>query len=139
LPDEQEFMFSAWDTINSNRRTGPRHRVRLAAGITLREIDTDESQWPSILAYTRDVSREGMALVLPSSRLGCYELSEGEHVLHIILALSPETSIKLSVLVVHCGILSEDESGAGYLVGVKFEEISAEDHILYDEFLSNLH
>jgi PilZ domain len=131
-------MFSAWDTINSNRRTGPRYRARLPAGVSLIEHDTEESRWPSVLAYTRDVSREGMALILPSSRLGCYELSEGAHVLRIVLAVSAEASLHITARLVHCGGSGEVESGAGCLVGVKIEDISAEDRLLYDEFIDGL-
>lgn len=132
-------MFSAWDIINSNRRIAPRHKIRLPASVSLVEKETDESLWPSILAYTRDVSREGLALVMPTSRMGCHELSEGVYVLKIVLAISHEVSVQLIVRLMHCGILSEDEAGVGYLIGVKIEEISAEDRPLYDEFIGSLH
>jgi hypothetical protein len=132
-------MFSAWDIINNNRRVAPRHKVRLPASVSLVEKETDESQWPSILAYTRDVSLEGLALVMPTSRMGCHELSEGAYVLKIVLAISHETSVSIVARLMHCGVLSEDEAGVGYLIGVKIEEISAADTLLYNEFIGGLH
>jgi len=132
-------MFSAWDIINSNRRIAPRHKVRLPASVSLVEKETDESLWPSILAYTRDVSLAGLALVVPTTRMGCHELSEGDHLLKIILAISHDVSIHLTARLMHCGVLSEDEAGAGYLIGAKIEELNAEDRILFDEFLGSLH
>jgi hypothetical protein len=131
-------MFSAWDTINNNRRLRPRHKVRLPASVSVVEKGTDESQWPSILAYTRDLSREGLAMVIPTSRIGCHELGEGDHVLSIILAISNEVSVRLITRLVHCRVFSEDEAGAGHLVGVKIEEMTAEDGVRYDEFISSL-
>jgi hypothetical protein len=132
-------MFSAWDIINNNRRIAPRHKVRLPASVSLVEKETDESLWPSILAYTRDVSVSGLALVMPTIRMGCHELSEGDHVIKIVLAISHEVSVQLIASLMHCGVLSEDEAGAGYLIGAKIEEISAEDRALYDEFIGGLH
>ncbi len=133
-------MFSAWDTINTNnRRLGPRHKVRLSASVSLIETETDESEWPSILAYTRDISRAGMALVVPSLHVGCHDLSKGDYVLRIVLAISAETSIRILARLIHCGLFNQDESGIGYLIGVKIEEMSAEDRVLYDEFISSLY
>ncbi len=133
-------MSSAWDTINNNnRRIGPRHKVRLPASVSLIETETDESEWPSVLAYTRDISRGGMALVVPSLHVGCHDLNQGDYVLRIHLAISAETSIGILARLVHCGLFNQDESGIGYLIGVKFEEMSAEDRVLYDEFTSSLY
>jgi hypothetical protein len=131
-------MFSAWDTINNNRRTGPRYRARMPVSVSLVEPETEQSQWPSVLAYTRDVSREGMSIVLPSSRLGCHELNAGDHILRIVLAVSTEASVHLTARLMHCGVFSEDEAGVGYLIGVKIEELSPEDRLLYDEFIGGL-
>jgi PilZ domain len=131
-------MFSAWDTIKNNRRGGPRYRARLPVSVSLVEPETIESQWPSVLAYTRDVSSEGMSIVLLSARLGCYELNEGDYVLRIVLAVSNEASVQITARLVHCGVLTEDDARVGFLVGVKIEEISPEDRTLYDEFISSL-
>jgi hypothetical protein len=131
-------MFSAWDTIKNNRRVGPRYRARLPVSVSLVEPETVESQWPSVLAYTRDVSREGMSIILLSSRLGCYELNAGDYVFRIVLAVSNEASVQVRARLVHCGVLTEDNTRAGFLIGVKIEEISPEDRLLYDEFISSL-
>ena len=131
-------MFSAWDVINSNRRQNARYKARLMASVSLVVEESEESDLATVLSYTKDLSREGMALILPSTRMGCHDLSAGDHLLSIILAISTEANLSLTARVVHCG-LYEDESGTGYLVGVRIEEISAEDRILYDEFIGGLH
>ncbi|HEV2912444.1 MAG TPA: PilZ domain-containing protein [Pyrinomonadaceae bacterium] len=131
-------MFSAWDIINSNRRLNPRHKVRLMASVSLVLKESEESEAASVLAYTRDLSRDGLAIVLPSARMGCHDLSAGEYQLSIILAISAESSVRLTARLIHCEIF-EDESGAGYLVGVRIEDLNAEDRTLYDEFIGGLH
>jgi len=130
-------MFSAWDTINSNRRLNPRHKARIRAGVSLFFAEIEDRDRTSVLAYTRDLSRDGMALVLPSARMGSHDLCEGDHVLEIVLAISNGANVRLTARLVHCG-LYEDESGASYLVGVRIETMSAEDRTLYDQFIEGL-
>ena len=133
-------MSSAWDAIkNNNRRRGTRHKARLSASVSLVEKETDESEWPSVLAYTRDISSGGLALIVPSLRLGCHDLDQGDYVLRIILAISSEASITITARLVHCGFFNQDESGIGYLIGVRIEAMSAEDRVLYDEFISSFY
>jgi hypothetical protein len=129
-------MSSAWDTINHNRRTEPRRRVRLSASVSLIEQDADEGRWPSVLAYTRDISASGMALIMPSTRLGCHDLNSGDYLLRILLAISTETSIHITARMVHCELSTQNESEIGFLLGVRIEEISAADRALYDEAIN---
>lgn len=129
-------MSSAWDTINRNRRAEPRRQVRLSASVSLVEQEGEENEWPSVLAYTRDISKSGMALIVPSTRLGCHDLKSGDYLLRIILAVSHETSIRATARLVHCELANRKESEIGFLLGVKIEEIGAKDRILYDEAVS---
>jgi len=129
-------MSSAWDTINRNRRTEPRRKVRLSASVSLIEQEGDEHEWPSVLAYTRDLSASGMALIVPSTRLGCHDLKSGDYLLRIILAISNETSIRVTARLVHCELVNQKDSEIGFLLGVKIEELAAEDHILYNEVVN---
>jgi hypothetical protein len=126
-------MSSAWDTINRNRRAEPRRKVRLSASVSLVEQEGDEHEWPSVLAYTRDISASGMALIVPSTRLGCHDLQSGDYLLRIILAISNETSVRITARLVHCELANQKESEIGFLLGVKIEELTPEDRVLYDE------
>lgn len=129
-------MSSAWDTINRNRRAEPRRKVRLSASVSLVEQGADESQWPSVLAYTRDISASGMALIVPSTQLGCHDLKSGDYLLRIILAISNETRLRITARLVHCELSNQHEPEIGFLLGVRIEEISAEDRVLYDEIVN---
>jgi PilZ domain len=133
-------MSSVWDTIkDNNRRYAPRHKARLSASVSLIEKETDESMWPNVLAYTRDISNGGLSLVVPSPHIGCHELNQGDHVLRIVLAISAQANVRITARLVHCTLFSQDESGIGYLIGVRIEEMNAADRVLYDEFISNFY
>lgn len=110
--------------------------MRLSASVSLVEQGADESEWPSVLAYTRDISASGMALILPSTRLGCHDLQSGDYLLRIILAISNETHIRITARLIHCELSTQNESEIGFLLGMRIEEISAEDRILYDEVVN---
>lgn len=130
-------MASAWETISGNRRREPRYKIRLTASVSVVE-DIEENQWATVLAYTRDVSREGLCLVMPSSRMGCHNLEEANHVLRVIIVLPGGVSITLESQLVYCTTYMV-ESGAGYLAGAKISDISSVDRTTYDNFINSLH
>ena len=129
-------MASAWETISNNRRREPRYRVRLTVSVSIVE-ETEENQWATVLAFTRDVSREGLCLVMPSSRMGCHNLEEADHVLRVILVLPEGVSITLESRLAYCTTYVS-ESEAGYLAGVKITEINSVDRTIYDDFIAGL-
>jgi hypothetical protein len=129
-------MASAWETISNNRRRETRYRVSLTASVSIVE-GIEGNQWPTVLAYTRDVSREGLCLVMPSSRIGCHNLEDANHVLRVILVLPNGVSIDLESQLVYCTTYTA-ESEAGYLAGVKIMEINSVDRAVYDDFIDSL-
>jgi hypothetical protein len=127
---------SAWETISNNRRREPRYRVRLTASISIVE-DIEEKQWASVFAYTRDISREGLCLLIPSSRVGHHNLEEDNHTFSIMLVLPTVGSIKLESRLVYCTRYAA-ESEAGYLAGVRITKISSVDYATYEDFINSL-
>lgn len=127
---------SAWETIRNNRRREPRYRVRLMASVSVIE-QIEESRWATVLSYTRDVSREGLCLIIPSSRMGCHNLEEANHVLQVVLVLPDGASVTLDGQLIYCTVYNA-EPETGYLAGVKIAEINSEDRARYDEFIDSL-
>lgn len=125
----------AWETISNSRRREPRYRVRLTASVSVVE-DKEENQWVTVLAYTRDISREGLCLVMPSAQMGCHNLSEVKHLLRVILVLPIGVSIALETRLVYCIAYTAEQ--VGYLVGVKIAEINPADRVTYDDFINSL-
>lgn len=130
-------MASAWETISNNRRREPRYRVRLTASVSIVE-GVEENQWDTVLAYTRDISREGLCLIMPSSRMGCHNLEEASHLLQIRLVLPNGVSLKLESQLVYC-LTSAAESEVGYLAGVKIREFGPGDQTSYSDFIDGLY
>lgn len=131
-------MASAWETISNNRRRKSRYKVSLKASISLVEKESKESQWTTVLARTRDISREGLCLIMPSADMGCHHLGEGNYVVRIMLVLPTEANIKLEGQLVYCLPFKASEY-AGYLVGVKITELSVGDRIIFNELIDSLH
>lgn len=129
-------MATAWEIISTNRRRETRYGVRLTASVSIVE-EGEEHQWPTVLAYTRDVSREGLCLVMPSSRMGCHYLEDANHVMRVILVLPDGVSVRLESQLVYCTTYTV-ESEAGYLAGVKITEINSQDRMVYDDFINRL-
>lgn len=130
-------MASAWEVI-TNRRSNPRYRIRLQASVSLVENNTSDCQWPSVLAYTTEISRDAIALLMPSTHMGRHDLRMGEHRLRIILAIPPSANVTIAAKLIHCGQFRIGRVEQGYLIGVGIEQISAMDCLLYDGLLRNL-
>jgi hypothetical protein len=129
-------MASAWETISNNRRREPRYRVRLTASVSTIE-ETEENRWATVLAYTRDISRKGLCLFMPSSGMGCHNLEGATHALRVILVLPNGVSITLESQLIYCTTYTV-ESESGYLAGVKITEISSVDRATYEDFMASL-
>ncbi|HEY0375536.1 MAG TPA: PilZ domain-containing protein [Pyrinomonadaceae bacterium] len=126
-------MASAWETINSDRRCEPRHKVSLRASVSVVDAGADEKLRVSVLAHTRDMSKEGLCLVMPDGRLG-----EEAHTVLIVLVLPSGVSVKLEGRSAYCTPLKPDEPTAGCLAGVLITRLEPEDRAAYDDFIDSL-
>ncbi|HKQ54221.1 MAG TPA: PilZ domain-containing protein [Pyrinomonadaceae bacterium] len=131
-------MASAWETISRDRRQEPRYKVSLRASVSVIEAATAQDHGDVVLAQTSDVSRGGLSLVLFATRLGPYNLGEGEHSVLIVLALPSGDSVKLAGRLAYCTPLKPDDPAAGCLAGIQITELSADDRAVYDEFIDSL-
>ena len=129
------------EIFGNNRRRVIRRKVRLPASLSL--IDTEAPASSSIanplsaLGYTRDISAEGLALIVPSVSLGEHDLTSGEQVLRIILAL-PAGNVLMHATVVRHERLEESGPDIGYLIGLRISGMSEDDRNLYVEYLHTL-
>lgn len=126
-------MASAWETIRRDRRQEPRYMVSLRASVSVIDAATGQSHGDVVLAQTRDVSREGLSLVLPSSRLGAHDLAEGNHSVLIVLALPAGDSVKIEGRLAHCLPLAD-----GCQAGFQITRLSEEDRAIYHDFIAGL-
>jgi hypothetical protein len=127
-------MASAWETIRRDRRQEPRHKVSLRASVSV----IGESHGVVVLAHTRDISRDGLGLVLPSYQLGPHNLGEGDHSVLIVLGLPAGDSVRIEGRLAHCLPAKEKDPTAGCLAGFQITGLSEEDRVTYYDFIASL-
>jgi hypothetical protein len=128
------------EIFGGNRRRVIRRKVRLPVSVSLVDTKTpaDSDHAPlSVLGYTRDISANGLALIVPSIALGNDALASGKHQLRIILAL-PVGDVEMRATLVRHEHLDENEPEIGYLIGVSISEMSEHELDLYLEYLRGL-
>jgi hypothetical protein len=126
------------EIFGNNRRLVTRRKVRLAASVSFIEGDApaESLERPlTVLGYTRDISANGLALIVPTIRS---DLSEsGNYLLRIILAL-PTGDVSMNAIAVRHERLDASSPDIGYLVGASISEMSESDRNLYLEYLRAL-
>lgn len=125
----------------NNRRHAHRRKARLPVSVSFIETnapaDSSHSPLLSVLGYTRDLSADGLALILPSVPPGEDDLTSEARHLRIILAL-PLGDVEMRSTVVRHERLGENDPEIGYLVGVSIDEMTAPESDLYLEYLRTL-
>ena len=128
------------EIFGNDRRRVIRRKARLPASISLIDTETPASGTahpPSTLGYTRDISADGLALIVPSMSLGGHDFASGEQTLRIILAL-PAGNVETRATLVRHERLEESGSNMGYLIGLSISVMSEDDRNLYAEYLHTL-
>ena len=137
MPERLRDIASRLRAFLGSRRHAPRRLARLRVSVSL--LDTKPRASSAALeGHTRDVSANGLALILPAIRIGERYLTGDSHLLRITLRL-PDASIQIQGVPVRYEHL--DEEGAeetGYLIGVRIKEMSDQDRALFDEYLGRI-
>ena len=124
----------------SDRRRAPRLETRLFFSILLLEEKTDNivTEPPqTLVGHTRNISESGLALIVPSVRIGLGYLNEENSTLRIMLDL-PTRRIEIHVVPVRSYQLGEDDKEQGHFIGAKIIHIGENDFIAYREYLRTL-
>lgn len=127
-----------------NRRIAPRYLTHLEAGLALSislpfaKPGGEKTGQPLRLAgYTRDISATGLALVVPTIRIGGQYITGENRTLEIILKL-PTGVVTIKAAPVRYTPLEEDGSDTGYLIGVQIIWMTNEDRALFNAYLETL-
>ena len=129
-----------------NRRRAPRYvthlEVGLALNVTLPGTDAagarkNDSQSLKLAGYTRDISASGLALIVPSIRVGGQYVTGENRRLRIMLKL-PTGPIEIHATPVRYSPLDEGGTDTGYLVGVQIVSMSDEDRARFDSYLDKM-
>lgn len=127
-----------------NRRSAPRYPIQLEAGLSLSVAPGNagskmqaEGEPLRLAGYTRDLSRTGLALILPSVHIGGQYLTNQNRVLEITLKL-PSGFIQLHATPARYSPLEAGGKDKGYLVGLQITQMDAPDRARYDAYLDKL-
>ncbi|HEX8140443.1 MAG TPA: PilZ domain-containing protein [Pyrinomonadaceae bacterium] len=91
-----------------------------------------------LIGSTCNVSETGLAMILPSLRIGQSLITEEGCVLRIVLDIYPAGLVEMEASLVHHRRLEEKEARAGYLVGVRITGMNETDRIRYLAHLATL-
>lgn len=123
-----------------DRRHTERHRVRLPASVSLiqktRKVNGDRPS-AELLGHTRDVSTDGLAIVVPAIHVEGHHLVGEGRTLLIELQLPGET-IHIQATPVRYERLDDDETDSGYLIGAHIREMSDDDRAGYNKYVEGL-
>ena len=121
-----------------DRRRSPRLRVRLAFSLSVlrkTKLKRLNSCDRTLKGHTRDISANGLALLLPQIQLDGYHLASEDREMHVELELSGGV-ISMVVVPKRYEKLERSELGCNYLIGARIVRIAEEDRIRYQDFMN---
>ena len=121
-----------------NRRHSKRVRTRLTFTISLsdpRVRSNGSRRLPTLDGHTLDISRTGVALIVPAIRIGEHYLAGADRKLHVKLEM-PTGPVEMKVSTVRYESLEESHEETGYLIGARISEMSDQDRATYDRYIT---
>jgi hypothetical protein len=127
-----------------NRRRAPRYQTHLEVGLALsvsmsvaKTGARVEGQPLRLSGYTRDISASGLALIMPTIRIGGQYITGENRTLQIVLKL-PTGQIELQATPVRYSPLDEEGADTGYLIGVQITGMSDKDRALFGAYIEKM-
>ena len=120
-----------------DRRRSPRLSVRLAFSLSvirqtkLKRVNGNDR---SLKGHTRDISANGLALLLPQIQLDGYHLASEGREMQLTLELSGGV-VSMVVVPKRYEKLERAELGCNYLIGARIIRIDEEDRVRYQDFM----
>ena len=136
MPERLRTIASRLRQFLADRRRAPRHKVRLPVVVSLLD-SASTSQPASAAGHTRDVSEDGLAVVLPNIRVGQRYLVGDAVTLRVTLKL-PGESVRLYGTPVRYERLEDEQPDAGFIIGIRLDEASERDRALLYDYLKTL-
>jgi hypothetical protein len=136
MPDHLRKIASRLRELVADRRRSPRHRVSLPVSVSL--LDAEASAEPVLVqGHTRDVSEDGLGVILPHIRVGGRYLVGDSVTLRIMLKL-PDAYVRLYGTPVRHEKLDADGTDAGFFVGIRLTDTDERDRALFVDYINSL-
>ena len=123
-----------------DRRCARRYTVRLSCQVTFAKGNVTKNgshAAQSIEGHTRDVSSDGLSLILPAIRIGDHYLAGENRPLLVRLQL-PGQTVEMHAVAVCYDSFADEGLGAGYIIGSRITQLGQEDRAHYVEYLAVL-
>ena len=137
MPERLRSIASRLRQLIADRRRAPRYNVRLPVLVSL--LDAASGAQPAnVSGHTRDVSEDGLAVVLPNIRVGERYLVGDAVTLRVTLKL-PDANARLYGTPVRYERLDEEQQqDTGFLIGIRLDEAADRDRTLLTDYLKTL-
>ena len=123
----------------ANRRRAARRRAQRKARLMISVSLTagGETTMP-LEGYTRDISEDGLAIIVPSLRIGDKYLDSDDCTVRVVLLEVPAGSVEIQATPVRYQPLAETGSETGHLLGLRITHMSDSDRSRYEMYLRTL-
>ncbi|HYE65889.1 MAG TPA: PilZ domain-containing protein [Pyrinomonadaceae bacterium] len=131
---------STQQEVSVNRRRAPRFKAKIPVhvAVILTEQGSKQIRYsPTLVGQTHDISKIGLALILPAIRVGKHDFTDANHKLWIRLEL-PSGYVTMRVVPVHHTQLNKADPAAGYLIGVHIKKIDEDGHARFFSYIDHL-
>lgn len=123
-----------------DRRRTERHRAVLPVSVSLIQKTKRLNGEPPSAAlggHTRDVSSDGLSVIVPAIHIDGHHLVGEGRTLLIELHVS-DTTVQIKATPVRYERLDEDETDSGYLIGMHISDMRNEELAKYQEYVDGL-
>ena len=135
MPEQLRKIASRLRELIADRRRSPRYRVSLPVTVSL--LDAEASAEPALAqGSTRDVSADGLGVILPNIRVGGRYLVGDSVTLRVTLKL-PDAYARLYGTPVRYEKLDAAGPERGFLVGIRLTDTSGRDHALLVDYIKS--
>jgi hypothetical protein len=136
MPEHLRKIASRLRELVADRRRRPRYRVSLPVTVSL--LNAEASAEPALVqGHTRDLSDDGIGVVLQNIRVGGRYLVGDSVTLRVMLKL-PDGYARLYGTPVRYEKLEDDGPDKGFVVGIRLTDTSERDQTLLVEYLKSL-
>lgn len=136
MPEHLRKIASRLRELVADRRRAPRYRVSLPVSVSL--LDAEASAEPALVqGRTRDVSSDGVGVILPNIRVGGRYLVGDSVTLRVTLKL-PDGYTRLYGTPVRYEKLDAADPEKGFLVGIRLTDTSERDYALLVNYIKSL-
>jgi PilZ domain-containing protein len=123
----------------ANRRRAARRKAQRKARLMISvSLTTGGETTMPLEGYTRDISEDGLAIIVPSLRVGDTYLNSEDCTVRVVLLEVPAGSVEIYATPVRYQYLEVSGPEEGHLLGLRITKMSDEDRARYDRYLRSL-